>query len=102
MATKFSPSTMFTVLKSLSDKPGQTAAELGVSSAVANALRVDGVIAVASTRKHVNSETGKADRGRPSNEYKVARKGRDRMRSRAFREFVGEVPAKPEPVVAKA
>lgn len=77
--TAYSEKTRDAVLVALKEKPGQTAKEIGISAAVANALVRDRFLKVTATRKHTN-ENGDPQRGRPSNLYANAKRGSDRVR----------------------
>lgn len=67
------------VVASLKQSKGQTAKELGVPLAVCKALMAEEVIKVVSTRKHQRPD-GQPGRGRPSFEFALTKKGRDRAR----------------------
>lgn len=78
--TAVGPTTVDRVVQAIADKPGQTARELGVSSAVANALVASKVLRKVSSRPHTNPD-GSNRRGRPSFEYGLGTKGQGRKRS---------------------
>lgn len=78
--TAVGQATMDRVILAVAEKPGQTASELGVSSAVANALRASTVLRKVSSRPHVNPD-GSNRRGRPSFEYGLGAKGQGRKRT---------------------
>jgi predicted ArsR family transcriptional regulator len=68
------------VARQLREMKRATASDLGVPKTFMNSLAEQGLVEQVGTRKHVNPETGQPSRGRPSHEFALTRKGRDKAR----------------------
>jgi predicted ArsR family transcriptional regulator len=67
------------IVVALKAQSGQTAKELGANFVQMQEL-VKAEVVKTVPRKHVNPSTGEPSRGRPSHEYSLTKKGRDRAR----------------------